>query len=72
MLRIGPIIQIIFSLYFQGMDLSEIQVNFDLEENEMRIFNEDETMMSNSVASDLSKLISPATEDPPTGVRAKK
>lgn len=28
------------------MDISEIQVNFDLEESEMRIFSEDETLVS--------------------------
>jgi hypothetical protein len=32
-----------------SLDLSEIQVNFDLEENEMKIFSEDEAMMSNSL-----------------------
>ena len=39
-----------------ALDLSEIQMNFDLEENEMRIFSEDEATMlsSNSVASSLS------------------
>ena len=31
-----------------SLDLSEIQVNFDLEENEMKIFSEDEAMMTNS------------------------
>ena len=36
-----------------SLDLSEIQVNFELEENEMRIFTED--MISNSLGSDLSK-----------------
>ncbi len=37
------------------MDLSEIQMNFDLEDDEMRIFSEDEAMMlTASVASDLS------------------
>ena len=30
-----------------SLDLSEIQVNFDLEENEMKIFSEDEAMMTN-------------------------
>lgn len=28
------------------LDLSEIQVNFDLEESEMRIFSEDESLVS--------------------------
>ena len=28
------------------MDLSEIQLNFELEESEMRIFSEDETLLS--------------------------
>ena len=37
------------------LDLSEIQMNFDLEENEMRIFSEDEAMLSASVGSDLSR-----------------
>merc|ERR1712008_222987 len=31
-----------------SLDLSEIQVNFDLEENEKKIFSEDEAMMTNS------------------------
>ena len=34
-------------------DLSEIQMNFDLEENEMKIFSEDEAMMTESAVSDL-------------------
>eukprot|EP00094_Tigriopus_californicus_P011294 TCALIF_10901-PA protein Name:"Similar to CdGAPr GTPase-activating protein CdGAPr (Drosophila melanogaster)" AED:0.47 eAED:0.47 QI:0/0/0/0.37/0.85/0.75/8/0/1611 len=39
-----------------NLDLSEIQMNFELEDNEMRIFSEDEaTMMSNSVGSDMNK-----------------
>ena len=38
-----------------SLDLSEIQVNFELEENEMKIFSEDEAMLSNSCGSDLSK-----------------
>lgn len=44
-----------------SLDLSEIQLNFDLEDNEMRIFSEDETLVStsaespsNSVASNFS------------------
>ena len=36
-----------------SLDLSEIQVNFELEENEMKIFAED--VLSNSLGSDLSK-----------------
>ena len=36
-----------------SLDLSEIQVNFELEENEMKIFTED--LLSNSLGSDLSK-----------------
>ena len=36
-----------------SLDISEIQVNFELEENEMRIFTED--MLSNSLGSDISK-----------------
>ena len=43
------------------LDLSEIQVNFELEENEMKIFSEDEAMMTNSFDSDFSK--SPILED---------
>ena len=49
-----------------SLDLSEIQVNFDLEENEMKIFSEDEAMMTNSLDSgseDLNK--SPLEEQPP-------
>ena len=38
-----------------SLDLSEIQVNFELEDNEMKIFSEDEAMLSNSCGSDLSK-----------------
>jgi len=45
-----------------SLDLSEIQLNFDLEDNEMRIFSEDETLVStsaespsNSVASSFSQ-----------------
>ena len=37
------------------LDISEIQMNFDLEDNEMRIFSEDEAMLSCSVGSDLSR-----------------
>merc|ERR1712223_1931869 len=51
-----------------SLDLSEIQVNFDLEENEMKIFSEDEAMMTNSLDSgseDLNK--SPLEEQPPPG-----
>ena len=40
-----------------SLDLSEIQVNFELEDNEMKIFSEDEAMLSNSCGSDLSKSI---------------
>ena len=36
-----------------SLDLSEIQVNFELEENEMKMFAED--LLSNSMGSDLSK-----------------
>ena len=43
------------------LDLSEIQVNFELEENEMKIFSEDEAMMTNSFDSDFSK--SPLLEE---------
>lgn len=48
-----------------SLDLSEIQVNFDLEENEMKIFSEDEAMMTNSFdgSDDFSK--SPLEEHPP-------
>jgi hypothetical protein len=34
-----------------SLDLSEIQLNFDLEDSEMRIFSEDETLVSASVGS---------------------
>ena len=37
------------------LSCSEIQMNFELEENEMRIFSEDEAMLSCSVGSDLSR-----------------
>ncbi|XP_059484271.1 mucin-17 isoform X2 [Neocloeon triangulifer] len=47
-----------------SLDLSEIQLNFDLEDNEMRIFSEDETLVStsaespsNSVASSFSQRV---------------
>ena len=40
-----------------SLDLSEIQVNFELEDNEMKIFSEDEAMLSNSCGSDLSKSV---------------
>ena len=49
-----------------SLDISEIQVNFDLEDNEMKIFSEDETMMSNSVGSELSLVRSPLDEHPGT------
>merc|ERR1719357_2241717 len=39
----------------EELDISEIQMNFELEENEMRIFSEDEAMLSCSVGSDLSR-----------------
>ena len=55
-----------------SLDLSEIQVNFDLEENEMKIFSEDEAMMTNSLDSgseDLNK--SPLEEQPPHTVSKK-
>ena len=51
------------------LDLSEIQVNFDLEENEMKIFSEDEAMMTNSFDSDFSK--SPLEEQPPVNSALK-
>ncbi|XP_069691130.1 GTPase-activating protein CdGAPr isoform X3 [Periplaneta americana] len=37
--------------FSSSLDLSEIQLNFDLEESEMRIFSEDETLVSTSVGS---------------------
>ena len=46
------------------LDLSEIQVNFELEENEMKIFSEDEAMMTNSFDSDFDSK-SPLEEQPP-------
>ena len=45
-----------------SLDISEIQMNFDLEENEMKIFSEDEAMMSTSVGSELSLPRSPLDE----------
>ena len=42
-------------------DLSELQMNFDLEENEMKIFSEDEAMMTESAVSDLDR--SPLAEE---------
>jgi len=49
-----------------SLDISEIQVNFDLEDNEMKIFSEDEAMMSTSVGSELSLPRSPFDETPCT------
>ncbi len=47
-----------------ALDLSEIQMNFDLEDNEMRIFSEDEAMLTTSMASDLSNVArSPMAEE---------
>merc|ERR1711963_841852 len=46
-----------------SLDLSEIQVNFDLEENEMKIFSEDEAMMTNSFDSGDDFTRSPLEED---------
>merc|ERR1712223_1320468 len=47
-----------------SLDLSEIQVNFDLEENEMKIFSEDEAMMTNSFDSGEDEFTrSPLEED---------
>ena len=45
-----------------SLDISEIQMNFDLEDNEMKIFSEDEAMMSTSVGSELSLPRSPLEE----------
>jgi hypothetical protein len=46
------------------LDLSELQMNFDLEENEMKIFSEDEAMMTESAISELELASkSPLTED---------
>ena len=45
-----------------SLDISEIQMNFDLEDNEMKIFSEDEAMMSTSVGSELSLTRSPLDE----------
>ena len=50
-----------------SLDISEIQVNFDLEDNEMKIFSEDEAMMSTSVGSELSLIRSPLEENPGSG-----
>jgi hypothetical protein len=44
------------------LDISEIGVNFDLEDNEMKIFSEDEAMVSTSVGSELSLPRSPLEE----------
>ena len=46
-----------------SLDLSEIQVNFDLEENEMKIFSEDEAMMTNSFDSGDDFTRSPLEEE---------
>ena len=55
-----------------SLDMSEIQVNFDLEDNEMKIFSEDEAMMSTSVGSEVSLIRSPLEEtasgSPATGI----
>ena len=45
-----------------SLDISEIQMNFELEDNEMKIFSEDEAMMSTSVGSELSLPRSPLEE----------
>ena len=45
-----------------SLDISEIQVNFDLEDNEMKIFSEEEGMMSTSVGSEVSLIRSPLEE----------
>ena len=45
------------------LDISEIGVNFDLEDNEMKIFSEDEAMVSTSVGSELSLPRSPLLEE---------
>jgi hypothetical protein len=37
--------------FSSSLDLSEIHLNFDLEESEMQIFSEDETLVSASVGS---------------------
>lgn len=37
--------------FSSSLDLSEIRLNFDLEESEMRIFSEDETLISTSMGS---------------------
>jgi len=52
-----------------SLDISEIQVNFDLEDNEMKIFSEDEAMMSTSVGSELSLPRSPLDETPSTPIQ---
>jgi len=49
-----------------SLDISEIQVNFDLEDAEMKIFSEDEALMSTSVGSELSLPRSPLDETPST------
>jgi hypothetical protein len=40
----------------ESLDLSEIQLNFELEDNEMRIFSEDETLVSTSAGSPSSTM----------------
>lgn len=48
--------------HVSSLDISEIAVNFDLEDNEMKIFSEDEAMVSTSVGSELSLPRSPLEE----------
>lgn len=53
-----------FSGFSSSLDLSEIQINFDLEESEMRIFSEDETLISTF---DSSSMVSHGSPHPSTG-----
>ena len=54
-----------FSKCDSSLDISEIQVDFELEDNEMKIFSEDEAMLSTSVGSDISCSRSPLDDITP-------
>ncbi len=57
--------------HVSSLDISEIAVNFDLEDNEMKIFSEDEAMVSTSVGSELSLPRSPLEETTTAMMSAK-
>ncbi len=57
--------------HVSSLDISEIAVNFDLEDNEMKIFSEDEAMVSTSVGSELSLPHSPLEETTTAMMSAK-